>query len=276
MQRDDIRLWKDQNILGGMEMLNARCVTHRYPPHSHEVFVIAAFRDGVQRHKISGHSGVAYPGTVMIIPPGEVHTAEGAKRDSAWEYSAFYPSAEGLESLSWDLFGDRRGSLDFGTELLIEDAQLAAAMLAASDVAGRSHDVVEREEAIYSAFGLMIGRYGQRTTGGEMRPPADAPIQDALDFIHQNYDQPLKLKEIALAVNLSEFHFMRVFKSRMGMTAHRYLTQVRLNAAKSLLAAGQSTVDIAIKVGFYDQSHMTKKFRDCFGVTPHKFASACC
>ncbi|PZX48636.1 AraC-like DNA-binding protein [Cereibacter changlensis] len=273
--RDDICLWSDRQILGGLELLRATCFEFRYPLHTHDTFVIAAFRNGAQKHQIARRRGVAYPGTVMIIPPGEVHTGESAERDGGWEYSALYPAAGALDALSQELFQESRGSLDFGAELLIEDPEMAERLLAACELAARSPDAIAREEAIYGALDMLIQRYGQRTSASTLRKAPDARIRRALDYIHAHHDQPLRLKHIASQVDLSEFHFMRTFKEQMNVTVYRYLMLVRLNAAKALLAAGNPAAEAAVGVGFYDQSHFTGNFRRYFGVTPLRYAAAC-
>ncbi|GEO81172.1 helix-turn-helix transcriptional regulator [Pararhodospirillum oryzae] len=274
-RRDEIRLWTDRQILGGLELLQARFLDFRYPLHSHDVFVIAAFRDGAQKHRIARHHGVAYPGSVMVIPPGEVHTGESAERNGGWEYSALYPAPEALEALSGELSRAPRGRLDFGRRLLIDAPDLAAGLIDACDVAHRSPDPVARAEAVYRALDAIIQRHGQRTGGGAFRPPPNARLRPALDHIRAHYADPLRLSDIAGQVGLSEFYFMRTFKAQMNVTVHGYLTQVRLEAAKALLVAGTPAAEAAIATGFYDQSHFTGSFRRYFGVTPSRYATAC-
>ncbi|MFD2439331.1 AraC family ligand binding domain-containing protein [Paracoccus kondratievae] len=105
-KRDKISLWRDNSLPDGLELLRASCFDYRYPAHFHEEFVIAAFARGAQRHRIGRHDGVAGAGSVMIIPPGEVQTAEAAERDRGWEYCAFYPSARFLDPLPTTFWAD--------------------------------------------------------------------------------------------------------------------------------------------------------------------------
>jgi AraC-like DNA-binding protein len=273
--RDEIRLWKDQRVLGGMDILRARCVGYRYPPHAHDVYVVAAFRGGAQRHRISRKDGVALPGSVMIIPPGEVHTGEAARRGVGWEYAAFYPSAQQLSNISEDLFGHARGSLDFGMSFLVEDKELSALLLSANDAVWRAEDALACQGAVQDAFEVLIERYGQRSVSHGARRPQDPPIQKGVEFIHDNLNTKLKMKDVADAAGLSEFHFMRIFRSRMDMTVYQYLMHLRLEQAKVMLASGVPVVLAAANVGFYDQSHFTKYFHRLFGVTPSRYAKAC-
>jgi AraC-like DNA-binding protein len=55
---------------------------------------------------------------------------------------------------------------------------------------------------------------------------------------------------------------------------HQFLTQVRLRRAKCYLADGLSAAEVALAVGFFDQSHLVKLFRLHFGVTPGAFIAA--
>lgn len=100
------------------------------------------------------------------------------------------------------------------------------------------------------------------------------PISDALAFIHTNYARELSLKDIAQAAHLSSFHLARVFKQALGVSPHQYLIQLRVSSARWLLAAGsgeRSLAEVAVAVGFADQSHLTRHFKRVIGTTPRRF-----
>lgn len=273
--KEQIQLWRDSNLFGGLDILKARCRKHHYPSHTHDTFVIASFKKGAQKHKIAQKFGVAYPGSVMIIPPGEVHSGEGAKRLEEWEYVAFYPSVDCLAEIADDLFGGSRGSLDFGTSFLIKDNELSDQLIKACEISHHSACLIARQEAVYSAFETLITRYGKRFGQTANQKMTIAPIQKSLKYMEQNFDQPLYMEDIAAQVGLSQFHFMRQFKAQTQITVHKHLKQLRLNSAKKLLANGKSISDAALEVGFYDQSHFTNSFRQVFGVTPKRYVRAC-
>lgn len=211
---DRIELWHDSGILGGINILRAECRTCRYGAHAHDAFVIAAFRAGAQKYSIAGTHGVASPGTVMIIPPGEMHTGESAARDGGWIYSALYPGVAALEALSDGFF--TRGTLDLGAGGLIEDAALAGALLSAIDVASRPVEALRRQEAICRALALLLLRHGQRAGRSIPGPPPTAPIRRGIDYVMANLDHRLSVEDVAAAVGLSPFHVMRLFKARKG------------------------------------------------------------
>ena len=48
---NEIKLWREHQILGGLDVLKAHCLDHHYPLHTHDTFVIASFKEGAQKHK---------------------------------------------------------------------------------------------------------------------------------------------------------------------------------------------------------------------------------
>ncbi|KAA8998603.1 AraC family transcriptional regulator [Affinibrenneria salicis] len=272
---EDIRLWRDRDIGHDTELLRAVFYSHRYPAHSHDEFVIAAFERGAQRHSISRKTGVAVPGTVMIIPPGEVHTGEAERNIGMWAYRAFYPAAGVLERVAEELFDTHVTGLDFGCRHLRKDAALARHLTRAHQVIETARDPLEKQTALIDAMAALIDRYGQLTKSGRIKAQPGADVRRALELIHACFDQRLTIDQVADAAGLSEYHFMRSFHKKTGMTVHAYINQTRLRAAKEHLANGMTATQTAVSVGFCDQSHLTHCFRASFGVTPGQYAQAC-
>jgi len=83
------------------------------------------------------------------------------------------------------------------------------------------------------------------------------------------------LSALAKQTGLSRFHFIRVFKTETGMTPARYVEQCRIKQAKSLIETAEiSLADIADRLGFSDQSHLTRRFKAIVGKTPAAYARA--
>jgi AraC-like DNA-binding protein len=88
-------------------------------------------------------------------------------------------------------------------------------------------------------------------------------------FINEQFHRELKISEIAATAHTSQFHFSRLFRKATGRTVHQYLTSVRVDRAKRLLAATDiSLADIGAAVGYESQSHFTTIFRKLVGITP--------
>ncbi len=88
--------------------------------------------------------------------------------------------------------------------------------------------------------------------------------------LRENLARPLRLKGLAALVNLSVSHFNRSFKESHGVAPHRYIIQLRLKLAQSLMQdTADSLCDIALACGLTDQAHLTKLFRQHIGQTPN-------
>lgn len=103
----------------------------------------------------------------------------------------------------------------------------------------------------------------------ENRSLTHTRLQQAIEYIHAHLDQELSLAEIAGAVNISPTYFANLFKRATGISPHQYVVQQRVERAKLLLSKTDLTIaDIALQVGFSNQSHLTRHFKRLIGVTP--------
>ncbi len=94
-------------------------------------------------------------------------------------------------------------------------------------------------------------------------------LQRVVDYINDQLPHALTLRDLAATVNLSPSHFTRVFKHSLGLAPHQYLIQQRIERAKTLLLAGNTTIaTVAHRVGFADHSHLNRHFKRAFGVAP--------
>ncbi|MDX1995071.1 MAG: AraC family transcriptional regulator [bacterium] len=98
---------------------------------------------------------------------------------------------------------------------------------------------------------------------------ASVQVQRAIEHMHTHYAENIALKDLAAASGFSLVHFSRLFRKATGMSPYQYLIQVRLQRAHDLLCTGRLTVaEVAVKVGFYDQSHFRSTFKRFFGYNP--------
>ena len=95
------------------------------------------------------------------------------------------------------------------------------------------------------------------------------------DYVSAHLNQNISLSEMAGVINLSQYHFCRLFKQSTGITPHQYLTQCRINRAKELLSKTKLTItEIAFEIGFSNHSSFTRLFRKYVGVTPSLFRAS--
>ncbi len=97
-------------------------------------------------------------------------------------------------------------------------------------------------------------------------------VKPALDFIEDNYSEPISLGDVAKAAHLSISRLSHVFREQMDMTTVDYVNLVRINHAKRLLiSTSKNCTEICFEVGFNNQSYFTRTFKNLVGMTPLKF-----
>ncbi|MEH2187068.1 MAG: AraC family transcriptional regulator [Nostoc sp.] len=98
---------------------------------------------------------------------------------------------------------------------------------------------------------------------------SQAILKQVTEYIHEHLHQDLKLADLSAIAQLSPYHFLRLFKQRMGITPHQYILQRRIEKVKHLLKhSNLSIAEIAMQTGFCDQSHLTRCFKHIVGITP--------
>ncbi len=95
------------------------------------------------------------------------------------------------------------------------------------------------------------------------------PIRQAITLFDAHIDDPLRIPDVAAAVNMSERHFERLFKRETGQSPLRYYRLLRLSKARQrVLYSNDKLSDIATAVGYTRSAPMARHYAEAFGVTP--------
>ena len=106
------------------------------------------------------------------------------------------------------------------------------------------------------------------------RTPAavSAAIEQAIRFMEAHITENISLDEIAAQVCLSKYYLNRLFSSHVGMTPHRYFTNMRVQHAKQLLLTTHGSIEeIAEQCGFENASNFIRLFKQRTNMTPTAF-----
>ena len=92
------------------------------------------------------------------------------------------------------------------------------------------------------------------------------------EYVEAHLSDSVDLATLAAVAGLSIHHFAREFKHSVGVTPHHYLVTKRVERARDMLARTElSLSEVALAVGFADQSHLARHFRQMLGTTPGQF-----
>jgi AraC family transcriptional regulator len=147
----------------------------------------------------------------------------------------------------------------------------AAAELRASDGGGPL--VAESLATILSVHLIrhITGRHQLPSSAGGVLP--QRKLQRVIEYIMENLEGSPTLEQMASIAHLSPYHFARQFKAATGLSPHQYVIARRVERARHLLQADDEVclAQVALRVGFYDQSHFSSHFKRIVGVTPRQF-----
>jgi len=260
--------WLDKD-LSGLEVMAIRLDTHAFKPHTHSTLMLGLIEAGAKSFKRERQTFVAPTGSISIVNPGDLHTgSRHAGRELC--YRALYiPEAVIAKAMADEA---PRAVPRFRAGVL-NDAELFQALVRVFRSVAQDHARLARESFLTHAMNLLVRRYGEQAREAQRAPPARAShaVRRARDMIAGRLAEDISIDDVASEVRLSRFHLMREFREHVGLPMHAYQLQLRIERAKARLAAGDSVVDVALDVGFADQSHFTKRFKGLVGIAPASY-----
>jgi AraC family transcriptional regulator len=114
----------------------------------------------------------------------------------------------------------------------------------------------------------LLGRFG-----GGVRPSrhglSPRQLRNVIDYVAAHLDEDLALEQLAAVAGASVSHFTVLFRRSTGRSAHRYVVERRVEAARALLMETRLPIaQVALETGFAHQSHLTRCMRRLTGLTP--------
>lgn len=96
----------------------------------------------------------------------------------------------------------------------------------------------------------------------------DPRIARALEILKNAPDNLISAETVAAEINLSPSRFAHLFRAQVGLPVRRYLLWTRLRNAVPMLGEGVTLTTTAHAAGFADSAHLTRTFRQMFGLAP--------
>lgn len=102
----------------------------------------------------------------------------------------------------------------------------------------------------------------------------DSRIDRSVEYLHMHYrNSGLTIQEIAAQSFISEVQFRKLFKEKFGVSPHKYIVQLRMKYAISMMASGHFTLnEIAFMSGYVDYKYFSTSFRRYKGVSPSEYS----
>lgn len=255
-----IRAWKPP-VPGIREVFHARFRDHAYPLHTHDTWTLFIVDDGAILYDLDRHAHAAEMPMVSILPPHVVHDGRAATGDG-FRKRVLY--------LETSLIGERL----IGPAVdrpVIPDRSLRRCVSELHDALACIDDAFEAETRL--AFVAERIRESLGEPAEETRQDTDIDLAEQLRaFLDARRFEPVTMAAASEELGASPTQLARAFTTAFGIAPHAYLLGRRLDAARDRILGGQELADVAADVGFYDQAHLTRRFKRFLGTTPGRFA----
>ena len=119
---------------------------------------------------------------------------------------------------------------------------------------------------LYEIFGICHACFGT--------PKQATKISPAISYIQKNWNDPqLSVSKVAEQAFISEVYFRKLFRREMGVSPKRYIIDLRMQNAISLLDSGYfSMQEVADQCGYADYKYFSVEFKRYIGCTPSEYA----
>ena len=127
--------------------------------------------------------------------------------------------------------------------------------------------------AMLKSFAFQLGECAHRLLFANSQHEPE-PVRQAKAYIINHLPEPMSLEGVASEVNVSPFHFCKIFKRATGMTFTDFVNRARVEKAKRMLMRPQVRItEVAYDAGFQSLSHFNRSFRRIASESPTEFRS---
>jgi AraC-like DNA-binding protein len=201
---------------------------------------------------------------VSILPPYVVHDGRPAGADGYRKRVIYIEPAVIGESFIGPAV-DRPA---------LPDARLRDAVSALDDALGCIDDAFEAETRLHLVAERIRSAMGEVPSTDQVlrdQRAANAAVESFRAYLDAHLFEPVTMAASAELLGADPTHLARGFKSTFGIAPHAYVVTRRLEIARDRILGGQPLADVAAEVGFFDQAHLTRRFKRFLGVTPGRF-----
>ncbi|MBI1907092.1 MAG: AraC family transcriptional regulator [Rhodocyclales bacterium] len=243
-----------------------------YAPHAHATLSLGAVDDGQSVFSRGARRQRLTRGDVVLIPAGEVHACNPEK-DGRWSYQMLYLDEDWVRGVVGEM-GPFDAVVLNRLPSGVAPRRIHERLTRLNACLFGEHSIEDKEATVLLFVGEIFGRAWSRAL--HRAPCAELAglrdrLQDAQAMIAARCAEALPLHELAAAAGMSRYHFVRAFSRAVGMTPHAWQIDLRIRRARHLLDQGVPLAEAALQLGFSDQSHFQRAFKQRVAVTPGQY-----
>ena len=222
---------------------------------------------------INGKKTTLSPGKLVVFTPGMICDKKTSSSDPLEFYFIRFTHAGAFEKkeqwhfklpgeITFPLHGVYTIKNSAGVVLLLEDINSLSKR--------RGATIAFKQKIIFQELLLTLTQdFHSQTLSGD----STQVIEETIEFISHHYNQAITLTDLAKMAGLSKSHFSRLFKQNVGYSPIEYLTHLRIDRAKELLAHSDIRIkEVSQNVGYEDELYFSRLFKKIVGVSPTQFS----
>ncbi len=250
-----------------IEAYNLSGRVQKFPNHFHEYYVIGYIEGGRRHLRCKGKDYRLSAGDLILFNPRDNHCCAPAD-GTLLDYRAVNISPESMAKAAKEVTGS--DYIPHFTQNVVYQSEITKSICDLYDLIVHPASRLEKEEALFFLLQQVFQEYSSPFTEADI-PLPDPQLKSLCSYMEKHYEDNITLEELLAMTNYSKSYLLRSFTKQIGVSPYRYLQNIRLNMAKSLLEQGTVPVDAASMAGFSDQSHFTNFFKEFIGVTPKQY-----
>ena len=225
--------------------------------HAHELHYVVAGRGSFE---LRDESLAVRPGDLFYTCPGTLHRMIVPEGEYLLQYVAFLElDAEHDRGLAEDL----QALIGEGSIRRVGDRHHALF----AQISGQTLSVDPRQRRAASA--RMAGFLYELMTDAPTAKGSHPAVHEALEFMRSHLDVAYDLDDLIEELGLDKSYFVRLFKKSIGVPPMKYATHLKMSAASDLLrTTSLPLAAVAARVGFRDEYHFAKRFKQWCGTSP--------
>lgn len=230
-------------------------------PHTHESCSFTVVLKGTYQENIRNRAQDHRPGSMLFYPAGETHSQNFGKSGSS--KLIFTPPASALEFLS-----------EQGVPLACAPSvrMPAISQLARRVVAEIRHGDRFSELALNGLLLELVALFGHFDDTGRHGKVAPPWLKQVREILEDEPAQATTNEALAAQVGKHPVHLAKVFRRHFGETLGEYQRRLRLQKAEKLLRSTKmNLVEVALECGFAHHAHLSRSFKNAYGISPSHF-----